>query len=350
MSRRVASVSLVAAVFSVAAWFSTPALADPEPARGVLAGRVVDGEILLPVEGATMIVTESERSPLVIYGHTDERGRFSFTIPPGRYDLLAVYGDARWHHHNVYVRANERTLIPGVLAVAPEVVTIYEKAPPLQKPQPAEVESSTMKKVLPYTDEAIDENVWAVGWVLLDVDEKGAVAGFRFLHRPGHGLDAIAEKEIFALRFAPATDGFGRPAASQVLWKLEWPAFHYAREHQLFGPGGEGALRRANMAPGTGVNVEPSEDQLLKLRSQEVPGQPGTLPGHIHGHEPGGFVVPGTALPPCSGKGPLNLDMHEPVYRDCSPPDLTRLATEQVVRPPGAKGPAGGPEGAPATP
>jgi hypothetical protein len=32
---------------------------------------------------------------------------------------------------------------------------------------------------------------------------------------------------------------------------------------------------------------------------------------------------------PCAGSGPLNLDSAHPVYRDCSYPEFSKLATER---------------------
>ena len=45
----------------------------------------------------------------------------------------------------------------------------------------------------------------------------------------------------------------------------------------------------------------------------------------------GAIVRPGEYKPPCKGKGPLNLDMHDALYRDCTPPDLGKVNSEPVV-------------------
>ena len=56
----------------------------------------------------------------------------------------------------------------------------------------------------PYSDEAFEKDVWAVAWLLLDVDATGRVASARFYKRPGYGLDelALAADEAGAAREA----------------------------------------------------------------------------------------------------------------------------------------------------
>jgi hypothetical protein len=175
------------------------------------------------------------------------------------------------------------------------------------------------------------------------------VTGFRFLHRPGYGLDQIAEREIWSLRFDPAHDAAGKPMESKVLWKLEWPAFHYAKEHKLVGLGGEGALTPAMETAARNdaqVNHFPTgEDQLIaRASTREVPivdtqnnsEGASSLRSYLLGSlKPGQFILPdGDHRPPCKGSGPMNLDMHESLYRDCTPPDLSKVNTEAVVKRP----------------
>jgi len=311
------------------------ASADPEPPRGTLAGRIVDGISLAPVEGATVVVTESRGGPIVVSGSTDSDGKFRFGIPPGTYDLLAVFGDARWQHRTVVVEAGKVALVPGAVSVDAEVVTIHEHVPG-QKHASAEAVRSTVKPVLPYSDEAIDQNIWAVGWVLLDVDERGDVTAFKFLHHPGHGLDAIAEREVFLLKFDPARDEAGKPMPSKVLWKLEWPAFHYAMDHMLFGPEGQGALISRSQEVATAeheANNGPPGHLALRGNEGTIPAYayPGKPTEMRHANGPGEFALPGVHRVPCKGQAPLSLDMHEPIYRDCSPPDLSRINIEPLI-------------------
>jgi len=312
------------------------AVADPEAPRGTLQGRIVDGESLAPIEGATIVVTESRGGPIVVSGTTDGDGKFRYLIPPGTYDLLAIFADARWQHRAVVVEAGKVVQIPGALAVSAEVVTIHEHLPG-QKHTAPEALRATIKPILPYSDEAMDQNVWAIGWVLLDVDETGEVTGFRFLHRPGYGLDAIAEREVFLLKFDPARDAAGTPMASKVLWKLEWPAFHYAKDHQLLGLGAQGALISANQEDAKldhEALFPPGHRVVLggPLRSNKTVDHPtGVAYESRHANGPGNFVLPGTNVLPCKGKAPMNLDMHEAMYRDCSPPDLSKVNTEPLI-------------------
>jgi len=281
------------------------ARAAPDPTYGILAGRVVDGELLTPIDGATVVVTASSRgSEVVVSGMTEQDGRFAYYLPEGTYDVLAIFGDARWLHRGLVVKAGQTTRVPGALAVGVEVVTIHEHAPD-RKITPAAPVPSTVKRVPTYSDEAIDANYWGVGWMLLDVDDRGVVTGFRFLHRPDHGLDKVAEGEIWALRFVPARDGNGKPMASRVLWRIEWPAFHYAREVQLFGPGGQGALTPPLLLTDTGYQHPTLGD---------------------------GFFLPHASTVPCRGPGrPMNMDSERPLYRDCSLPDLSRAQSEPLI-------------------
>jgi hypothetical protein len=308
--------------------------ADPEPARGTLEGRIVDGAHLSPIEGATVVVTDSRGGPLVVTGTTDSTGRYRYLIPPGTYEVMGVFGDARWIHHGVIIDAGKVTQVPGALTLGTEVVTIHEHLPN-QNYTAAQPVASTVKPILPYSDEAMDKNVWAVGWVLLDVDDHGTVTAFRYLLRPGYGLEVFAEREIWNLRFEPARDDGGKPMASKVLWKLEWPAFHWAKDHKLFGPNGQGALVSANQeAAEKDAEANSSDDPAAPrdaMRSDRLSTGPTPSRGR-HANGPGGFLLPGkTPMPPCKGLAPLNLDMHQGIYRDCTPPDLNKVNTEPVI-------------------
>ena len=323
---------------------------------GVLEGRIVEGASLAPIEGATIIVTDTQKGPVVATGTTDPNGWFHYKVPPGSYDILGIFGDARWIHHNAKVDRGKVTQVPGTLSIDAEMVTVHEKTPRLEH-RPPEAVRSTVKAILPYSDQAIDENVWAVGWMLLDVDEQGIVTGFRFLHHPGYGLDKIAEDNIWGLRFKPAVDAGGQPMISKVLWKVEWPAFHYAKDHKLFGLGGQGAvtpsMEGAARNDAVAHNVPTLEDSLtvtaatgqIALYSDDgrldAKGQPKGFHDVLDSRYgsgalgPGQFVLPeGVHKPPCKGSAPMNLDMHEPLYRDCTPPNLGNVNSEPVVKRP----------------
>ena len=261
--------------------------------------------------GATVIVTTTDRSPLTIAGRTVTEGRFHISnLPPGEYDVVFVYGHERDIHTKVAVSEGATTPIRGQLPLGePEIITVHEHVP-VEQPKPIR---STVKRVLPYSDEAVDTDTWAVGWLLLDLDPAGKVVSFRFLHRPGRGLDDIARNEVWGLRFDPARDAAGKAVPSQVLWKMEWPSYWWRVEiagfisaSPGFGRAAAGLLRRG------GSNGNLAEVRfLLPLKARDI-------------------------LPPCRGTAPLNLDSAHPVHRDCSVPEYGKLDTEPVIgRPPG---------------
>jgi hypothetical protein len=323
---------------------------DNEIALGTLEGRIVEGATLTAIEGATIIVTDSQRGPVVASGMTDPNGQFHYNVPPGTYDILGIFGDARWIHLNSKVERNKITQVPGALSLDAEIVTVHEQAPNPEHRAPEAIRA-TVKPILPYSDQAINENIWAVGWMLVDVNEKGIVTAFRFLHRPGYGLDEIAATEIWGLRFKPAVDAAGQPMSTKVLWKLEWPAFHYSKQHKLVGLGGEGALTSAmegaarndlvaNHFP-TGTEIGAMDSALgIVAKIDGMDSSPlgpadGIRGALLGGLGPGQFLLPdGDHKPPCNGSGPMNLDMHESTYRDCTPPDLGNVNSETLVKRP----------------
>jgi len=290
--------------------------ADPERVRGILGGRIVEAELLTPIEGATVVVTSasSRESEAVVSTLTDANGRFSYSLPPGKYDILAIFSDSRWVRRNLTVSPGQVTEVPGVLAVGAEVTTIREHVG--GNVVPASVERSTIKPQLPYSHQAIDENLWAVGWVLLDVSETGVVSGFRFLRRPEHGLDGIAESEIWNMRFKPAHDASGRPMASRVLWKLEWPAYYWARDRVI-----RRTARDDSVTLGSAVGTRASLN--------EKPTPRGINLDTIQVSDD--LSRSSDALPNCRGSAPLQLDGTPGVYRDCSLPDLTKINSEPLI-------------------
>jgi hypothetical protein len=298
----------------VSLFVSSSAGAYVAPSVGALEGRIVSAKKLDPVEGVTVIASRTDAGYFISTASTDANGVFEFELLPGTYDLFATFGDARWLHQGVKVEANRTTMTPGVLAVEPsEYITVHEKI--RHESRPAEPVRSTVKPHLPYSDEIVDRNLWVIGWMLLDVDAKGAVTGFRYLHRPGHDLEAITEREVFKLRFAPARDDDGRAMASKVLWKFEWPSYWWAVNHFFLIPyGGRGAL------------------SPLQQSSEEIhDGARFYDSGSSIGRGP--FRGVGAFLPPCRNDGPLNLDLYGADLRDCSAPDFSRLASERLITP-----------------
>jgi TonB family protein len=154
------------------------------------------------------------------------------------------------------VKAGEVTHLTFRFSVRPEVVRIREKAPHITEPQPID---STFPRIPPYSDEAILTNFWGVAWLLLQVDTSGTVADVKVLKGPGHDLEPLAIATAKKFRFRPAHDEDGRPVATQFIYIMEWPSYWAM-----------------------------------------------TM----------GIVM----VPPCKGRGPLNLDSVNAVYRDCEPP------------------------------
>jgi hypothetical protein len=162
--------------------------------------------------------------------------------------------------------------LPRVAAAQPrgEVIVIQGKRqPPAVKPRPRHY---FPKRVPPYSDRAIQSDAWTRAWLVLDIDATGTVTRFKFIKRPGYDLEDIAAREAFGLEFEPARDGAGRPISTLIVWGMEWPSYGW-------------------LVALSGVATRLPES--------------------------------GTRPVPCRGSGPLWLDSIYPVYRDCSPPDLS---------------------------
>jgi hypothetical protein len=114
-----------------------------------------------------------------------------------------------------------------------EVIAIRETLPPAVAARPV----STAVTIPDYTDAAIDRDVWTRAWLLLDIDDTGAVRRLKFLKRAGYGLDTIALREGFRLHFEPARDRAARPMESLMLYSFEWPSHAWLVGH------GESAYR-----------------------------------------------------------------------------------------------------------
>lgn len=168
-----------------------------------------------------------------------------------------------------------------------EVIVIEGTAPPSTPPKPTNFKPH---KAPPYSDRAILSDAWTKAWMLLDVDERGVVTRFKFLKRPGYDLEEIATSEVFELRFAPATDGAGRPMRTTVLWEIEWPSAFWLSTF---------VGTRSAMPKIVGFPPRRQDDYV-----------------------------------PCRGSGPMLLGSVRPTYKDCSKPDMAKADTERwVARP-----------------
>jgi hypothetical protein len=161
-----------------------------------------------------------------------------------------------------------------------EVIVIHGKR---QRPAvPPKPKNYSPIKAPPYSDRAIESDAWTRAWLLLDIDETGAVKRFKFIKHPGYDLDGIAASEAFKLRFEPARNGSGRPVKTWLIWLIEWPSYWW-----LVGT----------------VGVTTRMPPLVYY---------------------GGRVRSSANSVPCAGSGPLYFGSFYRAYRDCSKPDLSR--------------------------
>jgi hypothetical protein len=199
---------------------------------------------------------------------TSKDGRYSFTgLAAGDYTALFVFGKSRLKRSAITVgdspvHVNVSIDVPR----SAEVIQIKEK-PPVSRAAPPKPTGKYLAVPPPYSDEAIDSDIWSRAWLILDVDITGKVTAVTFLKKAGHGLDEIAEKEAMKYKFKPALDEEGNPKASRIAVMMEWPSWWYT--HTLVS----------------------------------------------------------TGKPPCAGSGPLNLGSMHPVYRDCSTVELPEGVT-----------------------
>lgn len=215
------------------------------------AARVVSGSVIIdeqaPLPGATVLLLlegGAQRETV-----SDAGGHFRFDdVPAGPVTLLAIFGGAR---SRVTVEGDAPVTIK--LDLGPEVIGIREAAPPAEPPHIVE---RSVPRRWPYSDELMLRNGWAVVWLRVNIDERGAVTGATVLKSPPElGLDAIAVAAAKRMRYSPARDRAGRAVPATEIVVLQWPPY--------WGGG---------------------------------------------------------AAPPCKGSGPLNLDRWNPQYRDCDPP------------------------------
>lgn len=176
------------------------------------------------------------------------------------------------------------------LRMKDEVIEIRELRPPPVLPKP----QFDIQRAPPYSEAAITSDTWTKAWLLLEIDERGSVKRFKFLKRPGLGLEGIAAKQVFAMSFAPARDAGDQAIPTLVVWGMEWPSYWWLLER----------TRSVNRIPPyySGIPGQPS------LRS--VPCQLGTK------HP---------------SAGPLVWDSIYRTHRDCSRPDLRKASIEPWI-------------------
>jgi TonB family protein len=140
-----------------------------------------------------------------------------------------------------------------------ESITIKERIGPSKRREPEPVERYD-RLTPPYSDELIQSNDWASVWLLLHVNEIGAVTKVDVVKSPPkYKLDELAVKRVKTFRFKPGTNDAGETVPYEVLYKLEYRPYW-------------------------------------------------------------SLILGGPTDAPCAGTAPMNLDSYMPGYRDCDPP------------------------------
>ncbi len=171
-----------------------------------LEGRVTDpGGRGVPGEPVHVVSGSNER---VV--PTDRDGHYRVKLPPNTTALVFVYGDVRI----------TSTAASSHAGGDDETVDVHELMIPTTPPK-----LRRRARRPAYSDAATDRNEWLRAWLLLDLDETGAVTRVKLLDRPGYDLDAIAVRFAFALELEPARDRANRPVRTEMLWVIDWPAF-----------------------------------------------------------------------------------------------------------------------------
>jgi hypothetical protein len=156
---------------------------------------------------------------------TDAQGRYRAVIKDGgAYALVFVAGDVR-----LAGQISVPTRIGDDKIGYDEAIEIHEAVPPAVMPRPL-----TSALLIPeYSAAAADRGAWTRAWLMLDIDERGAVARVKLVGKPGYDLDRIAIRDAFKLRFEPARDRVGRPTGTLLLWSYEWPSFWWMTDHRF---------------------------------------------------------------------------------------------------------------------
>ena len=132
---------------------------------------------------------------------------------------MFVVGDSHESAHVTVVDGSAAILDGTLDANGGEVIVIHDRRKPQYTTPLAD------PRIVPaYSDEAVLSDAWSKAWLLLDVSATGTVTRFKFLKRPGHGLDKIATETAFATKCVRARDAAGNAAHSFVVWPIEWPS------------------------------------------------------------------------------------------------------------------------------
>lgn len=110
-----------------------------------------------------------------------------------------------------------------------ETISVHEMVPPAVMAKPKD--SEAVLEIPDYSDKAVDKNIWARAWMILDVDVDGSVKRVKFTKRPGYDLDDEAVKSAFKVKFEPAKDRTGKAMRSAILWTYEWPSYFWLKSN-----------------------------------------------------------------------------------------------------------------------
>jgi len=240
---------------------------------------------------------------------TNKDGRYSVQVStPGTYGVVIAVGKAHTFRTVMVKEGVTNTLDVDVEldTSGGEVIKIDDQ----KRPQPAVKAKPKQDErlSLPYSEEAVERDAWARAWLLLDVDEAGQVTRLKLLKKPGFNLEKICLEEAFKLRFDPARDAAGQRMKTYVLWSMEWPSWGWLVQ-------GNGTVMR-----------RPKDSDQVNMVSRGGPQAGGV-------EQIGGtWSTPpaqGTAFErplsrvPCYGSQPLDLDLQNRTFRDCSRPNMS---------------------------
>jgi hypothetical protein len=237
-------------------------------------GRLGDVYTDLPVPSADVFITGPHGLERTVA--TDDAGHYLAPVDgPGDYILTFALGPQRIGY-KVAIAAPGSTHFDAKIDRG-EVIEIHDL--PAHRPPIMPSPIHRLPKIPAYSDNMIETDSWAKAWLLLDIDEHGAVARAKLLNHPGHDLDQIAIDHALGLTFNPAYDNLGHPMRTLIIYPIEWPSYWWMID--LHG----------------GFALRMPEPQFV----QRVP---------------------------CEGSGPLHMGSMHPVYRTCSRPDLSHVEQE----------------------
>jgi len=296
------------------AWLGV-ASADGPPT--MLRGRVTD-VLGQPIGGARVYVLA--RTGGREETKTTKDGRYAITLERGGAYGVVIAVDDVHTYRTVLVEPGASTTLDVEVETdigGGEVINIVDKRPKTPK-VPAKPKQPP-RQALPYSEEAVERDAWAKAWLLLDVDATGRVTRLKLLKAPGFDLDRIAIEEGLKLRFDPARDDAGRPVRTYVVYAMEWPAWGWVIQ-------GNGVAMRPNDVDD--LHAMSKTNAQTRLRDDIVPVGPGLGQNIGRAYWAAPVAVSfshSLERVPCAGSGPLNLDLRNRAYRDCSRYDLSQV-------------------------